>query len=190
MGCREDGLQELAGTLALQGVDGKGDDNGQREADDKTDDTQQEGILHQRPELGIGEEPSEILEPHPNGGIGKNLVAGHKVLEGDQHAVNRKIVKQKHNQCCRKNHQQIGCIFQEALPFPVGKGWRCYGTCVFHISSLLMCGFRSITGWNGVPKQHIESFFVVSSLRSVCLLLLYLVYNVCQQCKLTLRLLY
>ena len=63
--------------------------NRQWKTDDKAQDAQQEGVFHQRPELGIGEEADEVLRPHPNRGVRKNLVTRHEVLKCDQHTVDR-----------------------------------------------------------------------------------------------------
>ena len=51
----------------LRGVEGQRHDDGQRETDEEADDAQEEGILHQRPELHVIEKADEIVKSHPPG---------------------------------------------------------------------------------------------------------------------------
>ena len=115
-----DGLEHLARLLALQGVQGQGHQDGQWEADDEADDAQQEGVLHQGPELHVVKEPGEILEAHPDGVAGQDGVAGHEVLEGDQHAVDGQVVEQEHHQNRRKDHDEVRGILLE-IPQPLAQ---------------------------------------------------------------------
>ena len=115
VGRREDGLQVLGSLAALHGVQGQGDDDGQREADDEADDAQQERVLHQRPELYIIEETGKVLEADPDGGVGQDLVTRHEVLEGDQHTIDGQVVEQEYHQDSGKQHDQVGAIFLQIL---------------------------------------------------------------------------
>ena len=112
----ENCLKELFGPLTCQGVEHQGDDDGQREADHKAQDAQQEGVFHQRPELDIGEKAGEVVEAHPDSGIREDFVARHKVLKGDQHAVNGQIVEQEHHRDRRQQHNQKRIVFLKMLP--------------------------------------------------------------------------
>ena len=111
----EDGLNHLCGALALQGVDHQGDDDGQREADQEAFDTQQEGVLHQCPELDIREESGEVFESDPNGVLGEDIVTGHEILEGDQNTIDGQVVEQEYDEYGRKQENQERIISLHVL---------------------------------------------------------------------------
>ena len=69
VGGGENGLEELFRLFPRQGVEHQGDDDGQREADDKAQYAQQEGVFHQRPELDVGKEADEVVKANPDCGV-------------------------------------------------------------------------------------------------------------------------
>ena len=81
-------------------------DDGQREADQEAFDTQQEGVLHQCPELDIREESGEVFESDPNGVLGEDIVTGHEILEGDQNTIDGQVVEQEYDEYGRKQENQ------------------------------------------------------------------------------------
>ena len=105
MGRGKNGLQHLGGTLALQGIEHQRHDDRQGEANQEALNTQQECVFHQIPELDIREKRLEVVEAYPDGGVGKDLVTGHKILERDQNTVDRQIVEQENHHNGRQNHE-------------------------------------------------------------------------------------
>ena len=63
-------------------------------------------------------ESFEVIEAHPDGGVGEDLVTGHEVLECDQNAIDRQVVEQKYHDHRRQNHDQKRIVFSQLFQLP------------------------------------------------------------------------